>query len=415
MTGNSHGENPHEVRRLRIAFATFTAVLLAGCVSVEPQLGLGETQQSLNNQSGLVGVSSQANSTVNAPNGQVLASGNPLPEQQAGNIPVAAPRGQAAVQPTTALAIADPAQTTLPAQQVIAAATQETPAVTPETRATSTTDAGLQTATGEPTPPSSSEVAPEPAENLQQQASLAVAAEPPKPKRVNLARQRAGRGDSAGRISSAHKTSRSPSRSVSKTQVASAFASPQVTSTATSVSTTPPSSTVSRDSAGNLPGVKSSSEIFGIEDEPEADGFDVTGSGATQLASAAGLGSLSPNGLRVQHDKVQVACLKPGVLQILKIVERKYGKKPIITSGYRSPKRNRRAGGAKNSQHIFCKAVDIQVEGVSKWDLASYLRTIPGRGGVGTYCRTKSVHIDIGSKRDWHHPCRRSAKRKKKA
>jgi len=135
---------------------------------------------------------------------------------------------------------------------------------------------------------------------------------------------------------------------------------------------------------------------------------------ATQVASVGSFGKLSPNGLRLQHSKVQVACLKPGVLRILKQVERRYGKKPIITSGYRSPKGNRRAGGARNSQHIFCKAVDIQVEGVSKWKLAKYIRTIPGRGGVGTYCRTKSVHFDIGSKRDWHHPCRKSSKRKRK-
>lgn len=403
-----HGENQGGVRRVRGAVAAFTALLLAGCVAVEPQLGLGETQQSLNTQSGVVGI--QSNVAVNAPTGQVLASGNTLAAQQANNVPVAAPRSQPAVQSTVqstaALAIADTGQATVPAQQVIAAATTE-----PQTPST---NVAPQPAIEQSSPPPSNDAATVPVTDVQQQASLSVAAEAPKPKRVNLARQRAGRGDSAGRISSAHKTSRSPSRSSSNTQVASAFASPQVASTIPSVSTNTPS-TVSRDSAGSLPGVKPNSEIFGIDDEPEPDGFDVTGNGATQLASAAGLGSLSPNGLRVQHEKVQVACLKPGVVQILKIVERKYGKKPIITSGYRSPKRNSRAGGAKNSQHIFCKAVDIQVEGVSKWDLASYLRTIPGRGGVGTYCRTKSVHVDIGSKRDWHHPCRRSAKRKKKA
>ena len=159
---------------------------------------------------------------------------------------------------------------------------------------------------------------------------------------------------------------------------------------------------------GALPGVKSNNEIFGIKNE----GADT--SRTTQVAAVGSFGRLSPNGLRVQHSKVQVACLKPGVLRILKVVERHYGKKPIITSGYRSPKRNRRAGGARNSQHIFCKAVDIQVEGVSKWKLAKFLRTVPGRGGVGTYCRTKSVHFDIGSKRDWHHPCRKSSKRKRK-
>ncbi len=162
------------------------------------------------------------------------------------------------------------------------------------------------------------------------------------------------------------------------------------------------------DDRSGLPGVKSNSEIFGITNE------GASGSRTTQVAAVGSFGRLSPNGLRVQHSKVQVACIKPGVIRLLKMVERRYGKKPIITSSYRSPRGNRRAGGARNSQHIFCKAVDIQVEGVSKWTLAKYLRTLPGRGGVGTYCRTKSVHIDIGSVRDWHHPCRKSSKCKRK-
>lgn len=162
------------------------------------------------------------------------------------------------------------------------------------------------------------------------------------------------------------------------------------------------------DDRTGLPGVKSNSEIFGITNEGEST------SRSTQVAAVGSFGRLSPNGLRVQHSKVQVACIKPGVLRLLKMVERRYGKKPIITSGSRSPRGNRRAGGARNSQHIFCKAVDIQVDGVSKWKLAKYLRTLPGRGGVGTYCRTKSVHIDIGYVRDWHHPCRKSSKRKRK-
>ena len=166
-----------------------------------------------------------------------------------------------------------------------------------------------------------------------------------------------------------------------------------------------------RRNANPLPGVKSVRELLGINDAETRDELE---SKNTRLAALGGFGRLSPNGLRVQHEKVQVSCLKPGVLKILKIVERRYGKKPIITSGYRSPKRNRRAGGARNSMHIFCKAVDIQVEGVSKWQLAKYLRTIPGRGGVGTYCRTRSVHIDIGKKRDWHHPCRRGKVKKRR-
>lgn len=156
-----------------------------------------------------------------------------------------------------------------------------------------------------------------------------------------------------------------------------------------------------------LPGVKRNSVIFGIEEED--------GTQNVQVASIGSLGrTLSPSGLILQTERVKVDCFKPELLRILAIVERKYGKKVMVTSGYRSPKRNRRAGGARNSTHIYCKAADIQVEGVSKWDLAKFLRTVPGRGGVGTYCRTKSVHVDVGSQRDWHHPCRRS-KRKRKA
>lgn len=161
-----------------------------------------------------------------------------------------------------------------------------------------------------------------------------------------------------------------------------------------------------------MPGVKSNDAIFGIKRQSVR--MEVGKN--VRLASAAGmLSRLSPNALKTQHSGVNVDCIRPEVLRLISIIERRYRKKAVVTSGYRSPSRNRKAGGARNSMHIYCKAVDIQVEGVSKWDLAKFMRTIPGRGGVGTYCRTKSVHIDIGPKRDWHHSCRRKSKRRRKA
>lgn len=173
-------------------------------------------------------------------------------------------------------------------------------------------------------------------------------------------------------------------------------------------------SNFSRSGAG-LPGVQRKSAIFGINGDTATGEPDVSAQQTIQVASVGGIGRLiSPTGLILQTDKVQVDCFKPELLAVLKRVERRYGKKVMVTSGYRSPKRNRRAGGVSNSTHIYCKAADIQVEGVSKWDLAKYLRSIEGRGGVGTYCRTNSVHIDVGSQRDWHHPCRRSGSRSKK-
>lgn len=172
--------------------------------------------------------------------------------------------------------------------------------------------------------------------------------------------------------------------------------------------------TTASNSGSALPGVKRSSAIFGIsEDErnkPLSDSQE-----NVQVASVGSFGRYQMvNGLVLQTESVKVDCFKPELMKILRVVERRYGKKVMVTSGYRSPQRNRRAGGVQNSSHIYCKAADIQVEGVSKWDLAKFLRTVDGRGGVGTYCRTESVHIDTGSVRDWHHPCRRSSSRVKK-
>jgi uncharacterized protein YcbK (DUF882 family) len=160
-----------------------------------------------------------------------------------------------------------------------------------------------------------------------------------------------------------------------------------------------------------LPGVRQTAlfEIkrkSGIDDDSDIDlheGED----GGVLMANAAGLARLAPNGLLKQTDRVDVACLKPSLVRVLKTVERHYGKKMIITSGYRSPAHNRRARGAKNSLHMYCAAVDVQIPGVSKWELARFARSMPGRGGVGTYCHTESVHIDVGPERDWNWRCRR--------
>ncbi|MGB6118544.1 MAG: YcbK family protein, partial [Mesorhizobium sp.] len=125
-----------------------------------------------------------------------------------------------------------------------------------------------------------------------------------------------------------------------------------------------------------------------------------------QMASAAGLARLAPNGLLKQRDNVDVSCLKPSLVRMLKQIEGHYGRKMVVTSGYRSPDYNRRVRGARKSMHMYCAAVDVQITGVSKWELARYTRSLPGRGGVGTYCHTESVHIDIGPERDWNWRCR---------
>lgn len=164
--------------------------------------------------------------------------------------------------------------------------------------------------------------------------------------------------------------------------------------------------------ADALPGVRQTAlfEIkrkSGIDDESDVDLNEDEGGGSYQVASAAGMARLAPNGLLKQNESVDVACLKPSLVRVLKTIEGHFGRKMVVTSGYRDPSRNRRANGAKNSLHMYCAAADIQVPGVSRWELANYVRSMPGRGGVGTYCHTESIHVDVGPERDWNWRCRR--------
>lgn len=158
----------------------------------------------------------------------------------------------------------------------------------------------------------------------------------------------------------------------------------------------------------SLPGVRPNAGIVIMQRDSLYDDDDVEAAGAPViLASAAGLARLAPNGLKVQRENVDVACLKPQLVGILKTIERKYGKSVIVTSGYRSPPYNRKVNGAKASLHMSCAAADIQVPGITKWELANFARAMTGRGGVGTYCHTESVHVDIGPRRDWNWRCSR--------
>jgi uncharacterized protein YcbK (DUF882 family) len=161
-----------------------------------------------------------------------------------------------------------------------------------------------------------------------------------------------------------------------------------------------------------LPGVRSQSSLFeitrksGTGDNSDVD-ISEDDNEPVRVASAGGLARLDPHGLLLQRQTVDTACLKPGLVGILKEIEQHFGHKLIVTSGYRSPVHNAAAHGALNSLHMFCAAADVQMPGVSKWQLADYARSLPGRGGVGTYCYTDSVHIDIGPERDWNWRCRR--------
>ena len=119
-------------------------------------------------------------------------------------------------------------------------------------------------------------------------------------------------------------------------------------------------------------------------------------------------------GYRTANRGVSTSCFPARLKKLLRKVSAHYGRKLVITSGYRSHRHNRRIGGARRSQHIHCTAADFYIPGVNKYSLARYLKRLPGRGGVGTYAGNRTVHLDVGPRRSWHWGGRKKRRYAKK-
>lgn len=111
--------------------------------------------------------------------------------------------------------------------------------------------------------------------------------------------------------------------------------------------------------------------------------------------------------LRDRHANVMTA-IDPTLLDVLCGINGYYRswqwKHPIvITSGYRSEKTNaalKSEGAAKNSMHLYGKAVDLYIPGIPPehiGKLGQYLR----QGGVGFYPSRGFTHLDTGRLRSW--------------
>lgn len=77
-----------------------------------------------------------------------------------------------------------------------------------------------------------------------------------------------------------------------------------------------------------------------------------------------------------------------------------------VISGYRSPKYNRRIGGARKSQHMTAKAADIKVRGMSPAEVKEVIVQLIKegkmmKGGIGLY--TTFTHYDVrGRNARWY-------------
>jgi uncharacterized protein YcbK (DUF882 family) len=106
------------------------------------------------------------------------------------------------------------------------------------------------------------------------------------------------------------------------------------------------------------------------------------------------------------------------LVQLLRDASSHFGRTAYVNSGYRTPERNRRVGGARNSQHMKCRAIDFRVAGVSVGDLRRYVVSNLNKWrlrGLGTY--SSHLHVDIGQRKTtrlvtWTGRYKRQAKRR---
>lgn len=91
------------------------------------------------------------------------------------------------------------------------------------------------------------------------------------------------------------------------------------------------------------------------------------------------------------------SCVPLRLKRVLNHTSRKFGK-VTVTSTKREPAENRRKGGAKNSYHLRCQAVDFAVRADRK-KVIKFLKNHDSVGGYSSYVH--HFHIDTGPRRTW--------------
>ena len=85
------------------------------------------------------------------------------------------------------------------------------------------------------------------------------------------------------------------------------------------------------------------------------------------------------------------------LVALLQKIRDHFGKAVNINSAFRTASHNaKQKKAAKYSQHLYGKAADIWIAGVSVDTLAAYVETLlPGKGGIGRYHADGFVHVDV--------------------
>lgn len=82
------------------------------------------------------------------------------------------------------------------------------------------------------------------------------------------------------------------------------------------------------------------------------------------------------------------------LVNVLQKIRTHFGKSVTINSAYRTPTKNKAVGGTLYSQHLYGKAADIKISGVSPKKVAQYVeKLLPNSGGIGIY--STFTHVDV--------------------
>jgi len=128
----------------------------------------------------------------------------------------------------------------------------------------------------------------------------------------------------------------------------------------------------------------------------------VTGSlpdeGAFRTRTPSGFTSLVSQGTIKLRDTAPTQCLPGSLLAVVADIAGRFG--PVsVESTHRSKSRNWRAGGARHSLHLSCRAIDFRVRARARGIMA-YLSSRSEVGGLKMY-RNGIIHIDNGQRRSW--------------
>jgi len=144
-------------------------------------------------------------------------------------------------------------------------------------------------------------------------------------------------------------------------------------------------------------GIIPPAQYASLPSDDRLDHPDITGS-LPSTRTLSGFASLVSQGTIILRASAPTNCIPGNLRNVVASIAERFG--PVsVESTHRNSWRNRRAGGARHSLHLSCRAVDFRVHARARGVMA-YLRGHPQVGGLKIY-RNGIIHIDNGERRSW--------------